>query len=73
MKDCTNTIKQDSAADIYVTQSLKDSSYNGGWNSIGNGNTRTRMYIEKNGVTITLDDTDIVNILKSLAPFDGRL
>lgn len=65
--------KQDSPSDIYVMQSLKDHRANGGWNSIGNGNTRTRMYIEKNGVTITLDDRDIVKLLNSLKPFDERL
>lgn len=59
--------------EVYVYQTLKDTNYNGGWNHIGNGNTQTTLYIEKDGVSLSLDDGDITKILQGLKPFHGRL
>lgn len=50
-----------------VYQTVKDKNFNGGWNHVGNGNTVTRLYIEKEGVTLELNDTEINEVLSALS------
>tara|TARA_R100000541_G_C1897352_1_gene84013 strand:- start:56659 stop:56865 length:207 start_codon:yes stop_codon:yes gene_type:complete len=59
--------------EVYTMQYLKDQNYNGCWNHIGNGNTQTTLYIEKDGVNLELNDKEINKVLKSLSAFNPTI
>ena len=59
--------------EVFTYQILKDPSYNGGYNHIGNGNTNTVLYLKKGDVELELEDSDINKILRSLQHFNPTI
>lgn len=48
---------------------VKDHEANGGYISIGDGNVETTLYIEKDGVEIKLNDSEILELISNLRGF----
>jgi hypothetical protein len=48
----------------FTTMYAVDSERNGGYSRLGDGNMDATMYIEKEGVTIKLDNADVMNLMK---------
>ena len=46
---------------------MKDSKRNGGYGRVGDGNMRTTLFLEKDGVKISIDDEDILKLMKCLS------
>ena len=43
------------------------------WNSVGNGNTVTTLYLEKDGVEMQLNDKEINQVLRALQGVNGSI
>ncbi|CAM0041876.1 hypothetical protein VPHK406_0046 [Vibrio phage K406] len=52
---------------------MKDSKVNGGWGSIGDGNMKTKLFLEKDGVQMVLEDKEINELLGSLKSFNPSI
>ncbi|CAH9012356.1 conserved hypothetical protein [Vibrio phage 249E41-1] len=52
---------------------LKDSKFNGGWGSVGDGNMTTKLFLEKDGVTMVLKDKEINELLRSLQSVNSSI
>ena len=46
---------------------------NGGYTSLGDGQGNKKIYLTKNGVTMILDESDIIHMRNVLSFFDPRL
>lgn len=52
---------------------LKDSKRNGGWGTVGDGNMTTKLFLEKDGVTMVLEDKEINELLRSLQSVNSSI